>query len=689
MHLDAAATVGVRFVNQNDEPIEGVVIDPSIEYKKRDEDLSQLGMGDQFKSDANGNWVFTSAPQEPGQLSVELTHPDYMPLRQMIQLSAHTVDANGVPKEKTVLDSGYTVSGKIVDEKGNPIAGATVRTLFGNIRRGAVSDENGLYRLAACRSGKIRLIVAAKNHAPVQRQIDIDAQGAREIPNTDFQLAPGGKVVVRVTEKDGTPIPKACIFFQNWRDMFSSLDERYGLEMDSSYTDENGVWVWNEAPPDGANFDICADGKMQLSKQRLVPREEEYLFAPPPELNVSGTVTDAETGRPIAKMTIIPASYSPPYETKAFLSHSERYESSDGKYRFTRISSRFAHGFRIEAEGYVPYQSRPIKDDEGTVVLNVEMEKGQNINPTVLDGDGIAISGADVLLGTPGTQINISGGKIGHSTYCDRVKTDAQGRFLFPPQVGHFELIVLHPEGVAWVFCDAKKPPKEITLEPWACIEGTLKIGDPKSGNERLCLYPFTQDRFPERTYLSVEERQERSPVRFDETGIQVDTDGKFRIPHVLPGKVRVARELTYMRTGRTATSTSSHGVTMDLIPGEVRQNVVIGGSGRTVIGRLSVPEDSGVSPDWEFALVQGDVEIEGDKAWERDSVACTVEKDGSFRLEAVPPCTLHLTASLSAKGPENVWAEQIGSASRELSIPTEPSDEPIDLGDVQIQLIK
>ncbi|MCL2349719.1 MAG: carboxypeptidase regulatory-like domain-containing protein [Planctomycetaceae bacterium] len=708
IRLDDAATVGACFIDENGKPVEGVEISPRVEFKKREGDLGQLGMGKSYKSNQNGNWTFASAPMAsgntPGKLGVEISHPDFMPLRMELPLLVYSVDANGTPNMRIALETGYTVTGTLTDQSGKPIAGGTVRAMFANIQREAKTDENGVYRLTACPPGKKRIIAAAKTFAPEQRQVEMGPDGSRVIENTDFQLMPGGTITVRVTEKDGTPIPQTRIFFQAWKDVHSSLEECYGLDMMFNYTNNNGVWVWHESPPDGIRVDICAPDKMQLGGERLIPRDGEYLFVPPPELVVTGKVTDAETGKPVPKMTVVPAWYDKSEPTRAYWEDRNRFESVDGKYRFATTSSRFAHGFRIEAEGYEPFESRPIKSDEGAITIDVALKKGKDILTTVLNADGKPVAGADVLLGIAGAQIFVNEGEAGTSTYCDRQKTRENGQFSFPPQKSQYELIVLHDDGVAWVFCDPNDPPKTITLERWAKIEGTLKLGDPKTKEEKVIIWGPGRTAMPDRSRFM--ERETRASINFNNM-TTVAPDGTFRFTKVLPGELQIGRYITYNHTDHSLASTMSHSKPITVAPGETKQ-IDIGGGGRTVVGKLAVPEDSGVTPDWNFSLVTmkpvppktemevpmpiATAPVKSDETVTR-SLAITVEKDGTFQLECVPVGEWQLNAELSKSGPERNWPERIGSASTVVTVTEDNAKDttaqPLDLGVLTMEMKK
>ena len=60
--LDAGWSVGGIVVDAGHKPVAGVKVKPSIEFKKRPGDHSQLGTGDVVTTDAGGKWRFDSVP---------------------------------------------------------------------------------------------------------------------------------------------------------------------------------------------------------------------------------------------------------------------------------------------------------------------------------------------------------------------------------------------------------------------------------------------------------------------------------------------------------------------------------------------------------------------------------------------------------------------------------------------------
>ena len=291
VELEAGWSVGGIIVDDTGKPVEGVRVRPSIEYKKPPGVTKQFGVGTNLKTDAAGKWRFDSVPVSMNEVYVEIDHPAFKPLRRPLPRDGFGLEPGQEATAKITLERGLTVVGKVTDEAGNPIAEALVRTKFFNDVREATTGPDGTYKLVGCEPRSTRIVVSAKGRATDMKELNVEPG----MDPVDFQMKPGGTVRVRVLDAQGKPVPKARIFFQRWRGPIKYFE----FDQISQYADENGVWVWNEAPLDEFKADICpsADG-MQLLKQPLIARDEEYVFRLPAQLVVTGKVVDAETREP-------------------------------------------------------------------------------------------------------------------------------------------------------------------------------------------------------------------------------------------------------------------------------------------------------------------------------------------------------------------------------------------------------
>ncbi len=578
--LEAGWSVGGIVVDSAGDPVVDVKVRPSIEYKKRPGYLKQLGVGMNLKTDAEGKWRFDSVPDSKSDVHVEFSHPGFMSLRGPLARTQFEIMRDGAPAAQTVLDRGLTLTGTVTDQAGNPIAGALVRTKFLNDIREAKTNAEGVYLLGGCESSAVRIVVSAKGQATDMKEVRI----AREMEPLNFQMQPGGTVRIRVIDEHDKPLPKARIFFQRWRGPFQYFEFNHV----SQYADEQGVWEWREAPLDEFQADICRPDGMQLGKQPLIARAEEFVFRPPPALVITGKVVSAETGQAIPKFTVVPGVR---FEQPQW-SRGEQFLATEGKYRFRKVHDAVAHLVRIEAEGYRAAVSRDIQSNEGSIEIDFQLERGLDLAAKVLTPEGQPAAKARVALGIAGSQINVANGRIREdSTYCARQDTDESGQFRIPPQDAPFQLVIMHPSGYAHVHGTPEEIPAAIKLQPWARIEGTFRVGkDPAAG------VPLTINSNGLNSY------GKDVPRIYTEHEVTTGKDGRFVFERVIPGSGRIGRRLLLM-VDQGAVEMVSSCMTPAMFPGGETTRIDLGGIGGAVVGQLQPPR-ARAPVKWHFALV-------------------------------------------------------------------------------------
>src|SRR5262249_5133856 len=160
-------------------------------------------------------------------------NPGFRPLRRELARREFGIEPGRQPTARIVLDRGLTVAGKVTDEDGKPVAGATVRTKFLNDIREAKTGPDGVYKLVGCEARPVRLVVSARGRATDMKELNIEPG----MGPVDFRMKPGGTVRVRVVDQRGHPVPKARIFFQRWR---GERFQYFEFDHVSQYADEKG-----------------------------------------------------------------------------------------------------------------------------------------------------------------------------------------------------------------------------------------------------------------------------------------------------------------------------------------------------------------------------------------------------------------------------------------------------------------
>jgi uncharacterized GH25 family protein len=703
--LEAGWSVGGIVVDDQGKPVAGVSVHPSIAFKKRPGDSESLYVGETAQTDAAGKWRFDSVPVSTERVWVEIQHADFMPNRRDLSRQEFGLELKQEPTVKIAMLRGLTVTGKVTDEKRVAIAGARVHTQFANDRREAKTGKDGTYRLAGCEPKIAKLVVSAKGMATDMQQVNIEPQ----MEPVNFAMQPGGKIRIRVLDENGKPVPKARIFFQRWRGDFFAYSEFDGV---NQYADEKGVWEWNEAPLDEFQADICPPDGMQLGRQSLIARDEEYVFRTTPALVITGKVIDAETKKPIEKFTVTPGVRF--NADQMSWSQNQRFAATEGKYQVRHVHDAFAHLVRIEAAGYQAALSRDIKSNEGKVSIDFELQKAADIAATVLTPEGKPAAKAQVAVGIAGAQINIHNGTFGQQTYATKLETDETGRFRFPQPDTPFQLVILHPTGWAHVKDTLAGIPDEITLTGWARVTGTFRVGSELAPHAPLEIHSSDL----------ISYRKDEPHIR-SQHETTTDKDGRFVFERVIPGKARIGRQMVFMVEQGATEVTSSCRTPVTLPAGDTTE-LELGGTGRPVIGRLQPPEGFGGKVNWKLASISTEVRIveppglkppdipaavrqdpaklaawrrewlqtpEG-KAWTnayegmrrlRDSTPhfwASAGSDGTFRIDDMPAGNYSLSVRLDGN---------VRLSLPELRFTIKPmkngrSDEPLDLGDLTLE---
>jgi hypothetical protein len=204
---------------------------------------------------------------------------------------------------------------------------------------------------------------------------------------------------------------------------------------------------------------------------------------------------------------------------------------------------------------------------------------------TVLSVDGKPLAGAVVALarlqdsqtyvvqpgfGRPSAPLRIVQNTVQAGT---KVVTGSDGWFAFAPQPGPYQIIVMHPTGFATVAQGGPNAP--LRLQPWARVEGVLRGPDrePLAGQQVRLFLQLERDPNYRDNYIYT-------------LVAHTDARGRYVFDRVAPGRIRLARWLTSGAGGQRFEGAGVATV-VEARPGQT-QEVQLGGTGRTIIGRVS-----------------------------------------------------------------------------------------------------
>jgi len=476
-------------------------------------------------------------------------------------------------------------------------------------------------------------------------------------------------------------------------------------------TDSQGRFEWKDAPPDEVQFDMGKKGYMSVRHLPLSASDDEYVVVMYRALQLSGMVVDAISNEPIREFKVIcGTNWNEDSQTSWDRRSAKTFTA--GQYEVHFDEPRYGYLIRVEAAGYVPAVSRVVSEEEEDVVIDFGLEKSEGPSGVVCLPNGELVGGVEVVLCPASRIVEMRNGRIQQKTKRQVVESETDGWFAFPQQAEPYVLMVLDDQGFAKITGEQLETAGQITLEPWGRVEGVVRIGSRPGARERMSLY----------CDMPYEPNAPRFSCRYQ--GV-TDAEGMFVFERVIPGRVRVGREIQ-LSGGGTA---YSHAEPVDVMPGET-VTVTIGGTGRPVVGQLVVPADYPEPVDWAYA--SGSVALkmpelplpenydtmtqEEIKAWreawkeseegkafiktwqqrlkQRRHYAVVIEPDGSFRVDDVPAEMYQLRVSVYERPKDRLSGreELIGSINYYFEVPEMPerrSDEPLDIGILEVGVTK
>ncbi len=678
VRLEPASTIGGFVLDEQGQPIAGARVSlsiPSSGNQKPGEPRIDLGSF-QTRTDAEGRWKCELVPAKLDMLSMTVEHSDYVlerhPFWRRTESPQVFVDLEA-SKAVLVLKEGITLQGRVIDRDGRPIAGAQVRTTPPIRHAAATTDDRGRFELAHIAPGPIELAAQAKGYVPAQRKV-----AAGEAAPVEIRLEAGRAITGRLVNQANRPIAGASLQLE--------LGPSNRWVWPTAQTDRDGRFRVEGVPIEGGTL-VVRQGMNTLA-QRVPPSPKDAELAltmKSSQVRLRIVATDADSRQPLPAFTVVSRGYM-----------MGRQPATDGRFEMTFNRPPARPGFPalqvlIEAEGYFPSEPRKVPTDRDEVGLSFALKRGAAIAGIVRAG-WLARGRAQLALRKPSERITFDGAGLRNMGVYPIFETDRDGRFSIPPQEGRFELVAAHPLGFAFQPIDSAAGRPEtalaVKLRPWGRIEGVLKVGAGSAAGQEVALQaPFHSD------ISSLE-------VNWHAT-TPTDNQGHFVFERVLAGLI------TPQRTVRI---NPRHGLlvqpvpAIEVKPGETAR-VAIGGSGRPVVGRITVPED--LKARWGSLQPFGRISVEHrppkpyeqlnaeeqarfDREWQKDhrSHAFLLQSDGSFRVEDIVPGEYQLKIEIHDDYEEPRFHGYIvlGKTERTITVPAIPggrtlTDEPLDLG--------
>ncbi|HEV7925526.1 MAG TPA: redoxin domain-containing protein [Verrucomicrobiae bacterium] len=294
------------------------------------------------------------------------------------------------------------------------------------------------------------------------------------------------------------------------------------------------------------------------------------------QVKVMVRVVDADTHQPLPQFYVTTGTQD--QQLIGFdWSENKRTTATHGVFALTLTKARMPPAVLIEADGYLPQCSGPIRVQETNMTFL--LKKGSGPTGVVLTPDGRPAAGRTVYLSRWKDLLYLTGPTMRPKQGSSGIRstnTDAAGRFSFAPNLEAYAVVVADDAGFAQVRIEDLKASPEVRLQPWARVEGTLRIGAALGTNETMRL----ADAFAPEAYF---------PRPYPPCAISVETTtdgaGRFVFPRVPPVDVKVFHAPKLGR-GDAHLVPITQITNLTLTAGETRETT-LGGQGCPIVGRV------------------------------------------------------------------------------------------------------
>ena len=588
IQLPAAQSIGGLIVDSDGTAVEGALVDIGFAQKIGGALNSWTpGATRVVSTDATGRWSFPNVPVKWDSAHISVSHPtrdgtsEGEPVRERWPAGS-SIEALQSRQHVLSLRPSRVVHGSIVDELGNPVQDAMIRIdvrLYPSSVPERSLDSSGVFALGVAPDAKISLSVRAPGRSPELIEV-INLKDAKPLRVT---LMPGKTLRGRVVNSQSEPIANATLRMDTWRGTRT-------LE-NSFRTNAAGEFEWNDAPADKMTITAYHPDYVQTKKE-LVASDEPIVFALRKPLKFSGTVIDKETRQPVTTFTAligIGLSNSGDEDLPLLWGDPNWREteevSADGTFQKTLRQMYARNGVRVRAKGYADVISHEFTSESPDHSYVFEMSKSVGVVGRVVDENRQPVARVNVAViarHMPESFVNDDITNFQRSAVL--TTTDDSGRFTISDPNEDFSLIAWGDEGVGRLGIGEFSPGQDVTLLRWGKLTGRImEDGKPVAGERLDGRRPFDSDLFLPEGIID--------PLQLNLTVQETDSDGRFVIERVPPGRWQFGRNISLGGGG----GLEGTKINVTIRPGETR-DINFGESGARVMGQVSFP--AGLDPN-------------------------------------------------------------------------------------------
>jgi hypothetical protein len=623
-------------------------------------------------ADAQGRWLtpvlWAEGNPRDRQGSAHPCHPDYY-YGNWTWIPAG--DDAAMQQIELTLRRGVRLTGRVVGPAGSPIPGVTLglpTQWYESHPARATTDTEGRFAFSQLKRDDRILLVQAEGFSP--QALHVYLVPGMEEPTV--RLAADTMIWGRAVDTAGNPLAGVEVKAERWR--------QFSKELWEGTTDAEGQFVWDTAPAGMVSFRFTSGQHGVLKYYQLEAKEEVQTIVLPPVVRLHGTITDAETGKPVGDCTLTPGSaYTPEGSTEPrapYWKGKSSWQIKDGQYeaRFDETGPRRTMCLKIQADGYLPGTVTPPHPvNAAGSRVDVKLHRGEGLHGTVRLHDGKPAARARLYLVAPNENLWFRKNMTDPRLPKERVAVaDADGNYRFAASVGRGYLIVVHRNG--YLETDARQTGAKLDLKllQWGRLTGTFMVGNQAARrcNVGLCPGPPPPN-------------SDRPRIKSHGLGSQTDAKGRFRFDWVPPGPGMISGPRLAIPS-HSAGLLISRQMAYSVAPGQTTQ-VTLGGTGRPVIGKLAFPEESLPAFGWRMGI--GKLTSSGSAMYH-----FRIKQDGTFRVEDIPAGQYDLRIDFRSLVPGDRSSDHplLGYVERTFTIPEMPggrSDESLGLGMLTLKL--
>jgi RNA polymerase sigma factor (sigma-70 family) len=595
-------------------------------------------------TDSGGRFKLENYPGDVRPLELDFLGPDgaihKFQTPEGIAIHAETLPKvslselkNGVAR--LVISQGINVQGVVVNKAGIPIAGARVEEAIqqGNLKilSRNETDASGRFWLSNRPPHEVILGVSAEGSATLSAIVSLQP----DMGWVRLELPPELPLRGRVVNEAGLPLPDAIVSIPDFVNPGQCLTW-------TNKTDANGQFNWPGAPTNEVALGIGAAGYApRIIRLRASTNESSIILRAGNNetVHITGRVTDAVSGTALDH-----------FQTK--VSHqmmvgnipqglAQEFDGTNGELNIELLRTDFPLGFSeawimtVEAEGYDAAVSRSYSLEEGDQPLDFKLTRGGTVEGVVRTPAGETAAGAELAFADAGE---------GSFPYTEpgrllprRLSTNntgPNGQFKLKKPLLPRNLVIFHDTGWAVVPITPGPQKADVSLSPWARIEGRVTLGNQPAPGRQINLENLRQD-YADTLYVS-----------FRATS---DDAGHFIFDRMPAGVFQLSCRA--VESGRWNVLTLQTSVTV--APGET-QSVEMAASGRTVAAQLRGPAGF-AAINWSnvLATLSADVLVPPEPARD-DFISIETQEAAHWRYA-------HDPAVLAALGQQKTFAGSTG----------------------------